>query len=30
MPDSSKPAMAMALLMRWPTNNDDEEEDELN
>jgi hypothetical protein len=30
MPDSSEPAMAMALLTRWPTNNDDEEEDELN
>ncbi len=30
MPDSSKPAAAMALLTRWPTNNDDKEEDELN
>ncbi len=30
MPNSSKPAMTMALLMRWPTNDDDEEEDELN
>ncbi len=30
MPDSSEPAAAMASLMRWPTNNDDEEEDEFN
>jgi hypothetical protein len=30
MPDSSKPAAAMASLTRWPTNNDDKEEDELN
>jgi hypothetical protein len=30
MPDSSKLAMAMALLMRWPMNNDEEEENELN
>ncbi len=30
MPDSSKPAEAMASLMRWPTNDEDEEEDELN
>ncbi len=30
MPNSSKPAAAMALLMRWPTNDDDEEKDELN
>jgi hypothetical protein len=29
MPDSSEPATAMALLTRWPTNNDDEEEDKL-
>jgi hypothetical protein len=29
-PDSSKPAVAMALLMRWPTNDDDEQEDKLN
>jgi hypothetical protein len=31
MLDSSKePTAAMALLMRWPTNDDNEEEDELN
>jgi hypothetical protein len=30
MPDSSEPAAAMASLMRWPTNNDKEEEDKLN
>jgi hypothetical protein len=30
MPNSSKLAMAMALLTRWPTNDDDKEEDELN
>jgi hypothetical protein len=30
MPDSSEPAVAMALLTRWPTNNDDKEEDKLN
>jgi hypothetical protein len=30
MPDSSKPSVAMASLTRWPTNDDDEEEDELN
>jgi hypothetical protein len=30
MPASSKPATAMALLMRWPTNNDNEDEDKLN
>jgi hypothetical protein len=29
LPDSSKPAVAMALLTRWPTNDDDKEEDEL-
>jgi hypothetical protein len=30
MPDSSKPAVAIVLLTRWLTNNDDKEEDELN
>jgi hypothetical protein len=30
MLNSSKLAMAMALLMRWLTNDDNEEEDELN
>jgi hypothetical protein len=30
MPDSSEPAATMELLMRWPTNDDDKEEDELN
>jgi hypothetical protein len=30
MPNSSKPAVAMALLTRWPTNDDNKEEDELN
>jgi hypothetical protein len=30
MPDSSELAVAMALLMRWPTNDDDKEEDKLN
>ncbi len=30
MPDSSKPAAAMALLTRWPKTKDDKEEDELN
>jgi hypothetical protein len=30
MPNSSEPAAAMALLTRWPTNDDDKEEDELN
>jgi hypothetical protein len=30
MPNSSKPAMAMALLTRWPMTKDDKEEDELN
>jgi hypothetical protein len=30
MPDSSKPAAAMASLTRWPTNDDNKEEDELN
>jgi hypothetical protein len=30
MPDSSKLAAAMALLTRWPTNDDDDKEDELN
>jgi hypothetical protein len=29
MPDSSEPATAMALLTRWPTTNDHEEEDKL-
>jgi hypothetical protein len=30
MPNSSKPTAAMAFLTRWPTNDDDEEEDKLN
>ncbi len=30
MPDSSEPLVAMALLMIWPTNDDNEEEDESN
>ncbi len=30
MPISSKLAVAMASLTRWPTNDDDKEEDELN
>jgi hypothetical protein len=30
MPISSKPAAAMASLTRWPTKNDDKEENELN
>jgi hypothetical protein len=30
MPNSSEPAVAMVLLARWPTNNDNEEEDKLN
>jgi hypothetical protein len=30
MPNSSKPAAAMASLTRWPTNNEEEEEDKLN
>jgi hypothetical protein len=30
MPDSSKMVAAMALLTRWPRNDDNKEEDELN
>ena len=30
LPDSSKPAAAMALLTRWPTKDDDKEVNELN
>jgi hypothetical protein len=30
MLDSSEPAVAMASLMRWPTNDNDKEEDKLN
>ncbi len=30
MPNSSKPAAATASLTRWPTNNEEEEEDKLN
>jgi hypothetical protein len=30
MPASSKPATAMASLTRWPTNDDNKDEDELN
>jgi hypothetical protein len=30
IPNSSKPATAMASLTMWPTNDEDKEEDKLN